>query len=134
MLYICNMKFLFIFLTSTFICHGQRLSSDDIMLNRVAKDNVNTILSIDYKPKGRVKELRPSSWVKFTMKTWVNSRTTTKVMNTGRLEIDDYLSLGCYDIRMKIYLSNNLRIINGVVVTGFNTNMVNYSTGLILKF
>lgn len=128
------MKFLFIFLTSSLISYGQKLTSNDIMLNRLAKSNVNTILSFNYSPKNRIKEFRPSSWVKFTMKTWVNPKTSTKIMNTGRLEADDYLSLGCYDIRMKIYLNNNLRIINGVVITGFNTNMINYSTGLILKF
>jgi hypothetical protein len=114
-----------------------RDSSDDYYLDSLAKANVHACLH------GRdgfsnILTLQPNDWVKFTATTGFNSRAITSIVNRGRLTDGlDYMSLGVYDIRMKVYVSKNIQLLERLVINGtlnsVYTNRI-YTSGIIIKF
>ena len=52
----------------------------------------------------------------------------------NELEFDDYLSIGSYDVRMKIYLSKKVRFVQTMIVTGIQKQTYTYTSGFIIKF
>lgn len=85
--------------------------------------------------------LKPHKKVKITMKTRLNFNVINKIsVENGvdealdDLNTDDYISLGSYDVRAKIYINSKIRLLTRVVVTGIQTNTYFYSSGLFINF
>lgn len=75
------------------------------------------------------------------MKTRVNRSVMQKIdVSNGllnafdELDSEEYWGLAAYDIRCKIYITKQLRLVNRVLITGIDYSQYFYSTGLILKF
>jgi hypothetical protein len=91
--------------------------------------------------KSNIYTYRPFYWLKFTLKSRFNNNVTSKIrLDNGisnlfnELEFDDYLSLGSYDVRMKIYLSKKVRFVQTMIVTGIQKQTYTYTSGFIIKF
>lgn len=83
---------------------------------------------------------RPYNWVKFTLKTRVNSNVTQKLdFSDGLsnvfsdLESDDYWSIGAYDVRCKVYATKRLRLTGRMFITGVQAQNYAYYGGIIIK-
>lgn len=46
----------------------------------------------------------------------------------------DFINVGAYDIRTKIYLNKNISIVDRAVITGLDTKNYFYSIGIVYKF
>ncbi len=67
--------------------------------------------------------------IKITIRTMVNSN-----INPNELSEHDIVNIGSYDIRIKLYLTKNVSLIDRTVITGINTTKYYYSLGLVYKF
>jgi hypothetical protein len=85
-----------------------------------------------------VETFRMSKWVKVTVKTSINSDVFEQLdsdeVSIGDLEAEDYLGIGKYDVRVRVYLSKNLRFVCQMVAAGIQVSDYTYRGGLILKF
>lgn len=92
--------------------------------------------------KSHILIIRPLHRIKFTFKTGFNKSILNKVnIEADNVEdmlqdvtVDDYISLIKYDIRCKVYITKNIRILFMSMINGleFNTNV--YSSGLLIRF
>lgn len=142
--YLCPMRILLVLLFMSFgTCYGQFVYKTPYMvrMDSLAVANLGSGFSFSPSVDKGVKTFSPSKYVKFTFKTSVNV-SMFRVLNdvdglnelVDELEADDYISLGKYDIRMKVYLSKDVRFIGGMVITGIQSTNYSYNAGLILKF
>jgi len=145
------MRYLLLFLFLPLLSYGQRqipptlyeLRMDSIRLSNFKYNNIESAKRV------RMLTLRPTRWVKITLKPRVNKSILSKfnmdeLLNSGidaavsdflnDLEASDYLSLASYDIRVKFYITNRINMISRVFVTGIQSNMYNYSVGLNISF
>ena len=126
-----------LFLLVSFMSYGQHvhLSLFDkrmdslVICNRV---KINPIVD------NSIETFRVSKWFKLTLKTSINSdvisKLGSKTISLGEFETDDYLSIGKYDIRMKIYITKSFRFIFETVANGVDFNTYSYKSGFIIKF
>ena len=124
-------------------CYGQLLYKTPYMvrMDSLAVANLGSGFYIKPSVDKSVKTFSPSKYVKFTFKTSVNL-SMLNVLNDAdglneiidELEADDYISLGKYDVRMKVYMSKDVRFIGGVVITGIQSTNYSYNAGFIIKF
>ncbi len=125
-----------------FYANGQKLYESPYQkkMDSLAMANLN-LNFIKLNSKNNIYTYRPYYWVKFTLKSRFNNNVTSKIrLDDGvsnmfnELEFDDYLSLGSYDVRMKIYLSKSVRFVQTMIVTGIQKQTYTYTSGLIIKF
>ena len=85
-----------------------------------------------------VETFRMSKWVKMTLKTSINSdvfeQLDSEEVSFWDLEADDYLSIGKYDIRMKVYITKRIRFICEMIANGIQVSNYSYKSGFIIKF
>lgn len=65
--------------------------------------------------------------IKLTIRTMVNR-------NYDPYNDYDFINVGAYDIRAKIYLNRNISIVDRFVITGLDTKNYFYSIGFLYKF
>ena len=139
------MRILLVLLFMSFgTCYGQFVYKTPYMvrMDSLAVANLGSGLSFKSQLVDKdIKSFSPSKYVKFTFKTSVNLSTLAALNDADgigeiidELEADDYISLGKYDVRMKVYLSKDVRFIGGVVVTGIQSTNYSYNAGFIIKF
>jgi len=58
----------------------------------------------------------------------------SKISNGDDLDLQDYAGMGRLDIRMKIYTSNNTRLVSRMIASGIASQGYSYSCGFIIKF
>jgi hypothetical protein len=87
--------------------------------------------------------IRPYKWVKVTIKAGFNrdlindmyaSLDDNEEYDTDNLSGEDYFNFGKYDIRLKVYITKRIRVVNRVLITGVNRSGYQYTSGIILKF
>lgn len=126
---------------TSMVCRGQKLilTPYKVRNDSLATSKLNLKLDNNIK-KDLIATWRPYDWVKFTFKTRLNKNVVQKldlangVSNIfSDLDVDDYLSVGTYDIRCKFYLTKQLRLVGRVFFTGIETGRYLYSGGLVLK-
>jgi hypothetical protein len=126
----------------TFYANGQKLYESPYQkkMDSLAMANFKFNV-IKLNTKSYIYTYRPFYWLKFTLKSRFNNNVTSKIrLDNGisnlfnELEFDDYLSLGSYDVRMKIYLSKSVRFVQTMIVTGIQQQTYTYTSGLIIKF
>ena len=134
-----KLTLLFIFLSLSL--NAQRLYESPYQKKMDSLSMANLDLNvIKLNTKSNVYTYSPYYWVKFTLKSRFNNNVTSKIKLDNlsnmfnELEFDDYLSLGTYDVRMKIYLSKNVRFVQTMIVTGIQQQTYTYTTGFIIKF
>ena len=136
------MKLIFLFIFMTFYANGQKLyvSPYQKKMDSLAMTNFKFNV-IKLNSKSNIYTYRPFYWVKFTLKSRFNNNVTSKIrLDDGfsnmfnELEFDDYLSIGSYDVRMKIYLSKSVRFVQTMIVTGIQKQTYTYTSGFIIKF
>ena len=125
-------------------CYGQLVYKTPYMvrMDSLAVANLGKMVSVNTQKVDRsVKSFSPSKYVRFTFKTSLNVSTLAALSDAdnindviNELEADDYISLGKYDMRMKIYLSKNIRFIGGMVINGIQSTNYSYNGGFIIKF
>lgn len=83
----------------------------------------------------------PLHKIKITVKTRVNRSMVSQVAMSDslgdffdELDTEDFLSLGAYDIRAKLYINRKVRLLGRVLITGIQTQNYFYSFGLSFKF
>ena len=83
----------------------------------------------------------PLHKIKVTVKTRVNKDIISKIVVSDglndmfdNLDTEDFLSLGAYDVRVKLYVSRDIRLIGRVLIAGIQTQKYFYSFGINLKF
>ena len=85
-----------------------------------------------------VETFRMTKWVKVTVKTSISSDVFMELnsddVSIGDLDAEDYLGIGKYDVRVKVYLSKNVRFVSQMVAAGVQVSGYTYRCGLILKF
>ncbi len=85
-----------------------------------------------------VETFRMTKWVKVTVKTSISSDVFMELnsddVSIGDLDAEDYLGIGKYDVRVKVYLSKNVRVVSQMVAAGVQVSGYTYRCGLILKF
>lgn len=131
-----------LFLLLTTSIYSQRLIRtpyEQYMEARAIK-NLDFNLNTEIK-KERMLTLRPMNRVKITVKTRLNRDILSKIdVSNGDinifddLETGDYISLGAYDVRCKVYVTKKLRIITRVLITGIKIDTYFYSSGIMIKF
>ena len=134
------MKLTLLFIVLSLSLNAQRLyvSPYQKKMDSLAMANINLNV-IQLNTKSNIYTFQPDYWVKFTLKSRFNNNVTSKIRLDklsnlfNELEFDDYLSLGTYDVRMKIYLSKNVRFVQTVIVTGVQQQTYTYTSGLIIK-
>lgn len=133
----------FIFMFSTLSVMGQKLYKTPYQRKMDSTAIANLHINLGLTKKGGVKVYyyQPVSFVKFSMSTRLNTRILTKLNLDNNLQgvfsdfdIDDYFSLGRFDIRCKVYLNKRVRLVETMIVNGIRANAYSYSTGLIIKF
>ncbi len=136
------MKLTFLFIVLSLSLNAQRLYKSPYQkkMDSLAMANLNLNI-IKLNTKSNVYTYRPYYWVKFTLKSRFNNNVISKIRLDDRLsnmfnelEFDDYLSLGTYDVRMKIYLSKNVRFVQTMIITGIQQQTYTHTSGLIIKF
>ena len=132
------MRLLIIFLFITNLLYGQFKTKAEYKADSILLANFKLRLDkIDI--KSDIITLGAYTWVKITIKTGINTSYNTRVLtnNTtnGFSHIDDYFSLGSYDIRCKIYLHRNHKIglVNRMVLNGVNDRKWGFYSGFIFK-
>jgi hypothetical protein len=85
-----------------------------------------------------VEKFRMTKWVKVTVKTSINGdvfeQLDSEEVSIGDLEAEDYLSIGKYDVRVRVYLSRDIRFVCQMVAAGIQVSDYTYRCGLIIKF
>lgn len=85
-----------------------------------------------------VETFRMTKWVKVTVKTSISNdvfkQLNSEDVSIGDLETEDYLSIGKYDVRVRVYLSKNVRFVSQMVAAGVQVSNYTYRCGLIIKF
>ena len=83
----------------------------------------------------------PLHRIKVTVKTRVNKDIISKIVVSDglndmfdNLDTEDFLSLGAYDVRVKLYVNRDIRLIGRVLIAGIQTQKYFYSFGVNLKF
>jgi hypothetical protein len=137
------MSLIFIFL-STFLW-GQKLVSnpyehkmDSIAIAHFKSSIIQSAASdfmLSYRPYKWVKltvkvGLNPTIVTKMTMGTVVNGNVVT--INPEAFNVDDYLSMGAYDVRGKIYVNKKFSLITRMLVNGIETKTYFYYGGFVL--
>lgn len=136
------MKLIILFIFMTFYVNGQKLYESPYQKKMDSLAMVNFKFNvIKLNTKSNIYTYRPFYWLKFTLKSRFNNNVTSKIrLDDGfsnmfnELEFDDYLSIGSYDVRMKIYLSKKVRFVQTMIVTGIQQQTYTYTSGLIIKF
>lgn len=136
------MKLIILFIFITFYANGQNLYKSPYQkkMDSISMTNFKFNV-IKLNTKSNIYTYRPFYWLKFTLKSRFNNNVTSKIrLDNGisnlfnELEFDDYLSLGSYDVRMKIYLSKKVRFVQTMIVTGIQKQTYTYTSGFIIKF
>jgi len=110
-------------------------------MDSTAIANLHFNLGLTKKGNIKVYYYQPVSFVKFSISTRLNTNLLTRLNFDNNfkgvfnnLEVDDYFSLGRFDIRCKVYLNKRVRLVGTMIVNGVRTNKYTYNTGLIIKF
>lgn len=115
----------------------------DVKMEQQAIRNFNTTIFKPIKSKERLLTLRPIKKIKITVKSGLNQDAAgSMIMNSitsgfdsfDGMTMEDYSSLGKYDIRCKYYLTKKIRLLNRLTGAGLNGNGLGYSSGIIIKF
>jgi hypothetical protein len=124
-----------------FYLNGQKLyySPYQKKMDSISMTKLNLNLK-QINTKKNVYTYKPYKWVKLTFKTRLNNNVINKIrLDNGvlnmfnYLDMEDYLSLGVYDVRMKLYLSKTVSFIQTIVINGVQNKTYGYTTGLIIK-
>lgn len=138
-----NKSFILIFIFLSSSLYGQRsmVSLYQHKMDSIAISHLNLKLNLSDKKKNPLVTLKPIKRVKITMKTRLNFNVINKIKTEDGLDnafdelsSDDYMSLGSYDIRSKIYLNKDIRLLCRIVVTGVQRHNYFYSGGLFIRF
>ena len=119
---------------------GQKLirSPYEVGMDSISASRLTSSLRGYIKKSNDVIGFRPSKWVKFTLSTGTNQNYYNKLLASAEKEGDGlgmlYLGFFRYDMRMKVYVSDRVSIINRVLVIGLNTKQYFYTSGLLIKF
>lgn len=96
---------------------------------------------MQYKKQRGMITWMPLYKIKVTIKTRVNKDIISKIvvfdgLNNmfDNLDTEDFLSLGVYDVRVKLYISRDIRLIGRVLIADIQTQKYFYSFGINLKF
>jgi hypothetical protein len=131
-----------IFLLSLFMsfgtCYGQLIYKTPYMvrMDSLAVANLGKGFSVNSSVDKSIKTFIPSKYVKFTLKSFVNTDMVAKINYGGLSDLDlqDYAGMGRLDIRMKVYTSTNTRFVSRMIASGIDTQGYSYSCGFIIKF
>lgn len=93
--------------------------------NKLKYNNINT----DY-----ILTISPNKNIRITMKTMLNNNFVGKLSLNKTFNIDDYISIGSYDIRCKLYVNNNVRLMGRSLINGLNYDQYLYYMVIIIKF
>ena len=99
-------------------------------LDSIAKANVKAICH-PQDPSGYF-STNPDCKFKVTFSANINSNISFSSL--GDLTIQDYLSLGAYDIRFRYYITPDLKIFQRMFITGIDRTNYFFTTGVVLKF
>jgi hypothetical protein len=72
--------------------------------------------------------------IRITMKTMLNNNVVGRLSLNKTFNIDDYISIGSYDIRCKLYVNNNVRLMGRSLINGLNYDQYLYYMVVIIKF
>lgn len=100
-----------------------------INYDSIAKSNFEKIV---YKQKSDfVYRLK---YNKFQLSISTKLKSMNLVETFSNLTINDLIFAGSYDIRLRFYVSSNIKIFQRVFITGVSNSQIFYTTGLIMKF
>ena len=129
----------------SFVISTYSVFSQKRIIEPISKINIKSLQLSYHKPVDKLLlTFKPLHKVKFTFKAGLNSNLVSKV-NTDTLvkgdiadafhdfDSQDFIAIGRYDVRCKIYLSRDWRLLFRTV-TVFNKNIDYYMVGLICKF
>jgi len=71
---------------------------------------------------------------KFQLSISTKLKSINLVETFSNLTINDLIFAGSYDIRLRFYVSSNIKIFQRIFITGVSNSQVFYTTGLIMKF
>jgi hypothetical protein len=92
--------------------------------NKLKYNNINT----DY-----ILTISANKNIRITMKTMLNNNVVGKLSLNKSFNIDDYISIGSYDIRCKLYVNNNVRLMGRSLINGLNYDQYLYYMVVIIK-
>ena len=100
-----------------------------INYDSIAKSNFEKIV---YKQKSDfVYRLK---YNKFQLSISTKLKSMNLVETFSNLTINDLIFAGSYDIRLRFYVSSNIKIFQRVFITGVSNSQIFYTTGVIMKF
>jgi len=114
---------LFIFCFS-FVSFSQR------NLDSIAKANVRAICY----SQGSQGYFSTNPNLKFKVTFSANINSNISFSSLGDLTLQDYLSLGAYDVRFRYYITPDFKIFQRVFITGVDRTNYFFTTGVVLKF
>ena len=130
--------FLLVLFMSFGTCYGQLVYKTPYMvrMDSLAVANLGKMILVNGNKVDRsIKTLGSSKYVKFTVKSFINADMVAKLDDVDSdLDLQDYVGMGRFDIRMRVYTSTNTRFISRVVASGINAQGYSYSCGFIIKF
>ena len=101
----------------------------NINYDSIAKSNFEKIV---YKQKSDfVYRLK---YNKFQLSISTKLKSMNLVETFSNLTINDLIFAGSYDIRLRFYVSSNIKIFQRVFITGVSNSQIFYTTGVIMKF
>jgi len=119
-----KIKLLFCVLYFPFVFFSQR------NLDSIAKANVKAIYCLqNYQ---RYISTDPNLKFKVTFSANINSNISFSTL--GKLTLQEYLSLGAYDVRFRYYITPNLKVFQRMLITGVDQTNYFSTTGIIIKF
>ena len=71
---------------------------------------------------------------KFQLSISTKLKSMNLVETFSNLTINDLIFAGSYDIRLRFYVSSNIKIFQRVFITGVSNSQIFYTTGVIMKF
>ena len=71
---------------------------------------------------------------KFQLSISTKLKSMNLVETFSNLTINDLIFAGSYDIRLRFYVSSNIKIFQRIFITGVSNSQIFYTTGVIMKF
>ena len=100
-------------------------------LDSIAKANINVVLN-HYQDSLIFLSTNPYKRLKLTVSARVNDN--LNFSNIEHFTIHDYFNLGVYDVRLRYYITHDIKIFQRVLITGLDESNYFFTTGIVKWF
>lgn len=125
------MRYLIIFLLLSLSVCGQReyrpAYIDSLMLSNTISLNLSPII----KKNAGLITYNGNKYLTLTIKPFINPNMIQRVIGGDGFEVGDFFTLGMYDIRAKLYLTKDIRLVERLLIGGNNRS---YISGILIRF